>query len=117
MRPRTSVCLVTRPSGIKLRGFRGLHRADSACGGEHAPLGIAADFRELTGRIVGVGGGNTSLIRLIQHAAAHPFGGGESSVAARFFSIRNGTLRSAPLCCARDSTSTLRNHRIKQKNR
>lgn len=43
----------------------------------------ARNFRELASGIVCVGGGDTILIRLIQHAAAHPFSGGESSVTER----------------------------------
>ena len=109
-----NVCLLgDAPQRIKLRGFRGLHRADSAGGGEHAPLGIAGVFRdslgrdagvaiingtaaylgELAGRVIGVGGGDAVLIRLAQASAAHPCGGGETPVAARFF--RSETARFA----------------------
>ena len=55
--------------------------------------GIKGGFRELSGGVVGVCGGNAVLVRLAQEAAAHPFGGGESSVAARFF--RSETARFA----------------------
>ena len=39
----------------------------------------------MAGRVIGVGGGDTVLIRLAQAPAAHPCGGGETPVAARGF--------------------------------